>query len=82
MPLDLRTNSVERCVGRLELVAGILQRADLRQELVEQLLVLGDFVPPGQGQEVRAAAQLAYQHAALVAYPLGIDVLVAGSRPG
>ena len=75
-PHDLLDQQVEAGVGRLELVALVLQLLDPRQDLLGQLLVLCELGLFQLGQDVGLAAQLRDQEPPLVADQGRVDVLV------
>ena len=85
-PLEMRLKrprtsfdqQIERRASRLELVAIVLHRHDLSQDLLHQLAIVLDVVLRGQRHDVRSAGQLADQNPPLVADRFGINVLVAG----
>ena len=61
---------VERALGRLELVAGVLLGHHFGQDLLQQLLVVLHVVLGGHGRDRRAARKLAHQDPPLVAHGL------------
>ena len=81
-PQALPDQEVERALGRLELVAGLLLRDHFGQDFFEQLAVVLDVVLGGHRRDRRAAGKLAHQDPPLVAHGLRVDVLVAGGGPG